>query len=117
MKYLNMGISDITGLERKCPIVEYNPKRKRTKTVEKRIQSYLRRNIAFVLKTSILTSEDTWMVDSGGWVYQHESETLQDRGQLLGHIKNCLPFFDGPQPIWVEKRSYQRRSVKRGRLA
>ena len=78
MKYLNMGISEITGLERKYPIVEYNPKRKRTKTVERRIQSYIRRNIAFVLKTSILTSEDTWLVDSGGWVYQHESETLQD---------------------------------------
>ena len=115
MKYVSLGKSDITGVEKRLPLIEYNPKRKRTKTVERRIHSYLRRNIAFVIKTSILTSEDTWFVDSGGWVSQHESETLQGKGRLLGHIKNCLPFFEGPQPIWVEKRSYQRRTVKRGK--
>ena len=36
-------------------VLEYNPNRKRTKTIERRINSMLRRGVPFVLKTSILT--------------------------------------------------------------
>ena len=38
-----------------------------------------------------------------------------------GHIKNSLKFLGGPQPLWYdpdrpEKRSYVRRSVRRGKV-
>lgn len=94
-------------------VLEYNPNRKRTKTIERRINSMLRRGVPFVLKTSILTEEDDWFVNSGGWV----STFNTDKGvylNFLGHIKNCLPFLGGPYPVWVDRPQRKRRqSVRR----
>ena len=115
MAYVKIGRPDLFGEELKYLQLEYNHTRKRRKTIERRITSLVKRHIPFFVKTSILTSEDYWFVDSGGWVFQHESETMQDRGELLGHVKNCFPFMGGPRPIWKERKPLKRRrSIKRG---
>ena len=95
---------------------------KRTKTVEKRILSLLRRRKGFLLTTlsvkDNMTTEE-WHVDSWGWVYVMNSET--GKTSLQGHIKNCLQFLNGSKPMWYdpdrpEKRSYVRRTVHRGKV-
>ena len=116
MAYVKIGRPDLFGEELKYLRLEYNHTRKRRKTIERRITSLVKRHIPFFVKTSILTSEDYWFVDSGGWVFRHESETMQDKkGELLGHVKNCFPFMGGPRPIWKERKPLnRRRSIKRG---
>ena len=87
---------------------------KRTKTEEKRIRSLVKRKKSFYLHTTSLDGmeEQKWFVDGGGWA--HSSN------KLLGHIKNCLEFFNGPHPLWfddtrVVKRKYTRKTVIRGK--
>ena len=88
---------------------------KRTKTAERRIRSLLKRRKPFFLTTLNVEdnqTEEVWFVDSRGWVSMNESIGLV-------HIKNCLEFLGGPQPIWYDperpvKRAYVRRSVRRG---
>lgn len=103
----------LSGQKLKYAVLEYNPNRKRTKTIERRINSMLRRGVPFILKTSILTEEDDWLVDAGGWV----STFNPDKGvylNFLGHIKNCLPFLGGPYPVWVDRpQRKRRRNIKR----
>ena len=89
---------------------------KRTKTVEKRIRSLVKRKKAFFLTTISLdgTKEETWFVDSGNWVWVE--------GKFIGHVKNCIRFFHGPHPLWLDdnrkpKRKYQKRSVSRGAIS
>ena len=103
----------LSGQKIKYAVLEYNPNRKRTKTIERRINSMLRRGVPFILKTSILTDEDDWFVNSSGWV----STFNFDQGgyiDLLGHVKNCLPFLGGPYPVWKDRpQKKRRRSIKR----
>jgi hypothetical protein len=97
----------------KYTVLEYNPNRKRTKTIERRINSMLRRGVPFVLKTSILTEEDDWFVNSGGWVsvFNTDQNIYRD---FLGHVKNCLPFLGGPYPVWKDRPQRKRKqTVKR----
>ena len=103
------------------PELKYNTNHKRTKSVEKKIISYLRRNKSFILHTVSVEDNKTgqqWFVDGGGWASLIDAE-----GELLlGHIKNLLQFLGGSQPLWYDldrplKRSYVRRNVNRGRFA
>ena len=95
----------------------------RTKTVEKRIFSLLRRRKGFLLTTLSVKDNKTieeWHVDSWGWVSVMNPENGKYEGNQ-GHIKNSLKFLGGPQPLWYdpdrpEKRSYVRRSVRRGKV-
>ena len=96
---------------------------KRTKTVERRIRSLIKRRKAFYLKT--LSVEDnqtieTWYVDSGGWAYTTDPES-NVYNTCIAHIANCLKFLNGSHPIWYDperpvKRSYVRRNIKRGSI-
>ena len=105
------------------PELKYNPKYKRTKGVQKRIKSFLRRNKSFLLHTISVEdnqTEETWLVGSGGWVSRLNKSTGVYKG-TYGHIKNLLQFLGGPQPMWYdpdrpEKRSYVRRKVHRGKV-
>ena len=95
----------------------------RTKIVEKRILSLLRRRKSFLLTTLSVKDNKTkeeWHVDSWGWVsvMNPESGRYEDN---QGHIKNSLEFLGGPKPIWydpdrLEKRTYTRRNVHRGKV-
>lgn len=103
------------------PELKYNPNHKRTKSVEKKIASYTRRNKSFILHTVSVEdnkTEQQWFVDGGGWASLIDAE-----GEIfMGHIKNLLQFLKGSQPLWYDidrplKRSYVRRNVNRGRFA
>ena len=94
---------------------------KRTKTAERRIRSLVRRKVSFYLTTLSIEDNQTveeWLVMSGGWVTKVKPEG--ESGGILGHIKNLLKFFNGPNPQWYDpdrpvKRSYVRRKVHRGK--
>ena len=63
----------------------------RTKTVEKRILSLLRRRKAFLLTTLSVKDNKTreeWHVDSRGWVHVMNPET--DRADLQGQIRSLF---------------------------
>ena len=67
-------------------------------TVERRINSLVRRNKAFYLK--IVDEDEVWFVDAGNWTSRISSE---GKYNLIGHIKNILPFLHGVHPIpWGE---------------
>ena len=93
----------------------------RTKTVERRILSLLRRHKSFLLTTLSVKDNRTkeeWHIDSWGWVSIMNPENNKYEGNQ-GHLRNSLEFLGGPQPIWYdpdrpEKRNYIRRNVKRG---
>lgn len=94
---------------------------KRTKTAEKKVVSLLRRNKPFFIDTYSIedgTTKEIWYIDSGGWASKQGG--LEDvQFKQLGHIKNLLEFLGGSHPMWYdperpEKRSYVRRTVKRG---
>jgi len=105
------------------PELKYNPNHKRTKGVRKKIQMYLRRHKSFFLHTvSVEDNEtlETWLVESGGWVSRLDPSTGTYKG-TYGHIKNLLQFLEGSKPMWydpdrLEKRSYVRRKVHRGKV-
>lgn len=93
----------------------------RTKTAERKVVSLIRRNKSFYLEAYSIEdgkTKETWYVDGGGWVSKRGE--LQDvQYKHIGHIKNLLKFLDGNQPMWYdperpEKRSYVRRTIKRG---
>ena len=98
---------------------------KRTKTIEKKIRSLVKRKKSFYLTTMSLdnTEEQTWLVNSWGWANVSESpsgRTNIHKDNKVVHIKNCLKFFGGPYPVWydpkrTEKRIYIRRTVSRGK--
>ena len=86
--------------------VEWYPSKTRQSTVENRIKRYVKRYKAFYLTTNSLDKDsnqvETWYVDGGNWVYKKDGEQYNI---LVGHVKNCLPFLDGRQPLW-KKRVY-----------
>ena len=106
------------------PVLTYKKHYARTKTVERKIRSLLRRGKPFILNTNILTGDDIWFVDSWGWVAIHpeaceESKEIWEEKMDLrysNHIKNCLPFLRGSQPIWGNPPIQRKRkvSMKRG---
>ena len=63
-------------------------------------------------------NEETWFVDSWGWAFTKNYNNKYNN--LLGHIKNCLEFLNGPRPKWfnldrTEKRQYTRKNVSRSK--
>jgi len=104
------------------PELKYNPNYKRTKGVEKKIVSYLRRDKSFILHTVSVEDNITpqqWLVQSGWASLLNEEKGLFNH--TIGHIKNLLKFLGGPQPMWYDpdrpqKRSYVRRNVHRGKV-
>lgn len=95
---------------------------KRTKTVQKKIKSNLKRHKPFFLTTMSLDNlnKETWFIDSWGWASVKTENGKYNR--LIGHINNCLEFLDGPKPRWydpnrIEKRQYTKRNVSRGKLS
>jgi len=93
----------------------YNINKKATATVEKKIASSIRHCQPFMLETNVAGEMATYFVDSGGWVIP-KGEDGKFNG-TLAHVKNFLPFLDGPQNMAFDrppKRKYTRRTVKRG---
>ena len=113
----NIGISILDVTEtirpRAIPVLTYYINRSRTKGIEKRIASLVSRHKSFYLITDVLVEQSDYFIDSGGWAF---AKLLIDNkyDKLIGHVKNLLPFLDGPHPVWEQKRSYQRHSVRRG---
>ena len=107
------------------PVLTYKKHYARTKTVERKIKSLLRRGKSFILNTNILTGDDILYVSGFNGIVQpcvdasEECKQIwddkKDEGHML-HINNCLPFLNGVRPVWGDpppKRS-RRVSIKRG---
>jgi len=107
------------------PVLTYKKHYSRTKTVEKKIKSLLRRGKTFILNTNILTGDDILYVSGFNQLvepYREASdeckevwETKKEEGHML-HVNNCLPFLNGIRPVWGEPPTQRKRraSIKRG---
>ena len=65
----------------------------------------------FYLQTNILDDYNKYYIDIGGRAWAKDNHKY---GKVVGHVKNLLPFLGGSNPIWKQKRSYQRHNVRRG---
>lgn len=93
----------------KKPSILYNIHKTKKQGVEKRIRTLVKKARSFWLETNVLGNDIKYFVDGGGWVTE-----VGTKG-TVSHIKNLLPFFDGPHPVWGEvKRTYVKRQVNRG---
>tara|TARA_R100000995_G_C3409772_1_gene88810 strand:+ start:193 stop:615 length:423 start_codon:yes stop_codon:yes gene_type:complete len=107
------------------PVLTYKKHYSRTKTIERKIKSLLRRGKPFLLNTNILTGDDILYVSGFNEMvepYRDASEECREvwqakkeEGHYL-HISNCLPFLNGLRPIWGEPPPQRKRrtSIKRG---
>ena len=107
------------------PVLTYKTHYSRTKTVEKKIRSLLRRHKPFLLNTNILTGDDIiWVSGINGMVHAYRDaseeckevwQAKKDEGHIL-YVSNCLPFLKGSQPIWgpAPKKQKRKSAVKRG---
>jgi len=107
------------------PVLTYKKHYSRTKTVENKIKSLLRRGKSFLLNTNILTGDDILYVSGFNQLvepYREASDeckevwgTKKEEGHML-HINNCLPFLNGVRPVWGEPPTQRKRKafVKRG---
>ena len=113
---IGISILDLTEQVkvREIPILKYSTDAARTKGVEKRIASLVQRHKSFYLTTDVLAEQSDYFVDSGGWAFARSLVLGDEYDKLIGHIKNQLPFLGGPHPVWQQKRSYQRHTVRRG---
>jgi len=93
----------------KNPSVVYNINKVKKQGIEKRIRTLVKKARSFWLETNALGEYLKYFVDDGGWVTE-----VGTKG-TIAHVKNILPFFDGPNPIWGDiKRTYVKRQVNRG---
>ena len=91
------------------PSVVYNINKVKKQGIEKRIRILVKKARSFWLETNALGEYLKYFVDDGGWVTE-----VGTKG-TIAHVKNILPFFDGPNPIWGDiKRTYVKRQVSRG---
>ena len=91
------------------PVLTYKKHHARTKTVERKIRSLLRRGKSFILNTNILTGDDILYVSGFNGMVQPCEDALdeckqvwynkKEEGHRL-HINNCLPFLNGIRPVW-----------------
>jgi len=107
------------------PVLTYKKHHTRTKTVERKIKSLLRRGKSFILNTNILTGDDILYVSGfNGMVQPCEDAsqeckdvwyTKKEEGHYL-YVNNCLPFLNGRRPVWGEPPPQRKRrvSMKRG---
>ena len=107
------------------PVLTYKKHYARTKTVERKIKSLLRRGKSFILNTNILTGDDILYVSGFNGMVQpcndaseeckHIWDDKKEDGHVL-HINNCLPFLNGVRPVWGDAppKRIRRVSIKRG---
>jgi len=107
------------------PVLTYKKHYSRTKTIEKKIRSLIRRGKSFLLNTNILTGDDILYVSGfTGYVEAHREASQEckdmwynkkEEGHSL-HVNNCLPFLNGVRPIWGDPPIQRKRraSIKRG---
>ena len=107
------------------PVLTYMKHYARTKTVERKIRSLLRRGKSFILNTNILTRDDILYVSGFNGMVQPCDDALdeckqvwynkKEEGHML-HINNCLPFLEGIRPVWGPPPEQRKRkvSMKRG---
>ena len=107
------------------PVLTYKKHYTRTKTVERKIKSLLRRGKSFILNTNILTGDDILYISGfNGMVQPCEDAsqeckdvwyTKKEEGHYL-YVNNCLPFLNGVRPVWGEPPPQRKRrvSMKRG---
>ena len=107
------------------PVLTYKKHYTRTKTVERKIKSLLRRGKSFILNTNILTGDDILYVSGfNGMVQPCEDAsqeckdmwyTKKEEGHYL-YVNNCLPFLIGVRPVWGDPPPQRKRraSIKRG---
>jgi len=107
------------------PVLTYMKHYARTKTVERKIRSLLRRGKSFILNTNILTGDDILYVSGFNGMVQPCEDALneckqvwynkKEEGHRL-HINNCLPFLEGIRPVWGPPPEQRKRkvSMKRG---
>ena len=107
------------------PVLTYMKHYARTKTVERKIRSLLRRGKSFILNTNILTRDDILYVSGFNGMVQPCDDALdeckqvwynkKEEGHML-HINNCLPFLEGVRPVWGPPPEQRKRkvSMKRG---
>ena len=111
----SVGISILDVTEevkpRDIPVLIYDINSNRTKGIEKRVRSLVTRHKGFYLQTNILDDYNKYYIDIGGWAWAKDNHKY---GKVVGHVKNLLPFLGGSNPIWKQKRSYQRHNVRRG---
>ena len=107
------------------PVLTYKKHYTRTKTVERKIKSLLRRGKSFILNTNILTGDDILYVSGFNGMVQpcdNASQeckdvwyTKKEEGHYL-YVNNCLPFLNGARPVWGDPPPQRKRriSMKRG---
>ena len=107
------------------PVLTYKKHYARTKTVERKIKSLLRRGKSFILNTTILTGDDILYISGFNGMVQpcdDASEeckdmwyTKKEEGHYL-YVNNCLPFLNGVRPVWGDPPPQRKRraSIKRG---
>ena len=82
----------------KPPQVTWFRNKSRQTTIERRIKSLVRRYKAFYL--TIADGDEVWYIDGGNWAHQIYDN---NKYNLIGHIKNLIPFLGGKRPIaWGE---------------
>ena len=93
------------------PSVAYNINKVKKQGIEKKIRTLVKKAKSFWLETNVLGDNIKYFVDNGGWVTEVGAKST------IWHIKNMLPFFNGPRKMALDnppKRKYTRRTVKRG---
>tara|TARA_R110000824_G_scaffold221077_1_gene408206 strand:- start:434 stop:859 length:426 start_codon:yes stop_codon:yes gene_type:complete len=88
------------------PHLSWYPNKDKQRTVEHKIEGFVRRHKAFYLTTISLEDlseeEETWYIDGGNWASKTDSNGYN---KLIGHIKNCLEFLGGRRPKWEKRRT------------
>lgn len=78
----------------KPPRITWYRSKSRQATIERRIKSLVRRYKPFYL--TIEDEEEVWYIDGGNWTHQIYNN---NKYNLIGHIKNLIPFLGGKRPI------------------
>jgi len=98
-------------------IFKYTTNKKATATIEKKIKSSVNHAQPFMLETDVTGEMITYFIDSGGWVRKKQEDGKFH--ETMAHVKNFLPFLDGPRNMAFDKppkRKYTRKTAKRGKL-
>ena len=78
----------------KPPQITWFRSKSRQTTVETRIKKLVKRYKAFYL--SIADENEVWYIDGGNWAFRIHGNKKYN---LIGHIKNIIPFLGGKHPI------------------
>ena len=93
------------------PKLEWFTTKSRQVTIERRISSLVDRKKPFYLSVD---DNEEWFVDGGNWTSRKSSE---GKYNLIGHVKNILPFLHGVRPIpWGEWNKTSAEQLKTKKL-